>query len=112
MREMIADYSQSSDANGNNADEFEVDKEAVEAGARLGADAVGNTHDNEDKDGQQLVLDPVRLVCHAGDRVGTLDEDNTENGERRGHDGNDPCPRGKEAPDIAVDTLQEWLDTT
>lgn len=51
------------------------------------------------------------MVGHPAGGVDALDEYDAEDGEGGWHDGHDPGPGGKEAKDIAIDVLQEGLDT-
>lgn len=87
------------------------DKKIVEPSARLGADRVRKTDDNQNANGQQLMDNIGLLAGNARGRVDALDKDNAQNGQRRRHDGHDPCPRSKKPKDIAKDVLEVWLDS-
>ncbi|KAI6755438.1 hypothetical protein HG531_004544 [Fusarium graminearum] len=66
MRHVNAHYSKSSDYYNKDTQKFEHHKEAVETRTSLCADGVCNAHDNENKDGEKLVLYTVILVDDAG----------------------------------------------
>ena len=100
------------DDDGSDGHELGSDKEIVETSARLGADAVGGTHNGQSEYGEQFVLDPVGLIGHARSREYALDEDDTQDGQCGRHDGNNPGPGGQEAEGVAEYVLEVGLDTT
>lgn len=106
---------QANDGNGGHDDsgdagELEDDKVRVELGAGLGADGVCNAHDQQDKDGEELVRQLAGAIHYTGGRVGALDEYDAEDGQGGRHNGDDPRPGREEAVDIAIDVPKVRLD--
>jgi hypothetical protein len=98
-----------SNDDGDDARELHDDEEAVELGGDFGADGVGEAHDGQDEDGEELMGEAVALAGDARGGVGGLDEDDGEDGEGGGHDGYDPGPGGEEAEGVTVDVLEVRL---
>lgn len=92
-----------------NGDKFGHDKEVVEPSRRLGADRVGQPDQHQDPDRQQLVRQPALLPRHARGRVNALDKHDTQNGQRRRHNGDDPRPSRQESKHVTINTLQKRL---
>lgn len=94
---------------GKDADKLGGDEELVEAGAGPCADRVCQVHDHHDEHGQQLVQDAGRPVRHPRGGEDALHKDDGQDGQRGGHDGDDPRP-GREVPKhVAVDVLEVGL---
>lgn len=103
-------HGQTSRHDQDDAGELGSQEEAAEPGAGLGADAVGQAHNEQDEDGEELVEQRAGLVGGAQSRVYALYEYDAQDGERGGHHGQYPGPGRQEAEYVPKDVPQIRLD--